>query len=397
MTHFRFTALAVAALAAAAVIAGCTPSGAAGGAPAGQGAAAPQVGVVTLAAQAVPVVTELPGRTSPYAIAEVRPQVTGIVLERRFAEGGEVKAGQPLYRIDAATYEAALASARASQAKAEANLASTRAKAQRYAELVAIKAVSQQDNDDSQAALKQAEAELQAAKAAVETARIDLDYTRVASPIGGRIGKSGVTQGALVTANQATALATVQQLDPIYVDVTQSSAELLRLRRELGQGAQKAGVKVTLRLEDGSVYPLAGKLQFSDVTVDPGTGSVTLRALFPNPERVLLPGMYVHAQIAEGVREQAILAPQQGVTRNAKGEAVALVVGADGKIEQRAVTAERTVGDRWLVTSGLRAGDRLVVEGLQKVRAGAAVTPVEVAPTTVAAVSAAASAPKAAE
>lgn len=396
MPPLRITAVTLAALAAAAVIPGCSRSGAAGGAPAGP--AAPQVGVVTLAAQTVPVTTELPGRTSPYLIAEVRPQVTGIVLERRFAEGGEVKAGQPLYRIDPATYEATLASARAAQAKAEANLASTRAKAQRYAELVAIKAVSQQDNDDAQAALKQAEAELQSAKAAVETARIDVGYTSVASPIGGRIGKSSVTQGALVTANQATALATVQQLDPIYVDVTQTSADLLRLRKELGQDARKqsAGVKVTLKLEDGSVYPLAGKLQFSDVTVDPSTGSVTLRALFPNPDRVLLPGMYVKAQIAEGVREQAILAPQQGVTRNAKGEATALVVGANHQLEQRQLVAERTVGDRWLVTSGLAAGDRLVVDGLQKVRPGATVTPVEATPSLVAA-AASAAAPAAAK
>ncbi|MGA0609274.1 efflux RND transporter periplasmic adaptor subunit [Caldimonas sp. KR1-144] len=396
MPPLRITAVTLAALAAAAVIVGCSRSGAAGGAPAGP--AAPQVGVVTLAAQTVPVTTELPGRTSPYLIAEVRPQVTGIVLERRFAEGGEVKPGQPLYRIDPATYEATLASARAAQAKAEANLASTRAKAQRYAELVAIKAVSQQDNDDAQAALKQAEAELQSAKAAVETARIDVGYTSVASPIGGRIGKSSVTQGALVTANQATALATVQQLDPIYVDVTQTSADLLRLRKELGQDARKqsAGVKVTLKLEDGSVYPLPGKLQFSDVTVDPSTGSVTLRALFPNPDRVLLPGMYVKAQIAEGVREQAILAPQQGVTRNAKGEATALVVGANNQLEQRQLVAERTVGDRWLVTSGLAAGDKLVVDGLQKVRPGATVTPVEATPSVVAA-AASAAAPTAAK
>jgi len=385
MPPLRFTAVTVAALVAAAVIAGCSPTGAVDAAPGAH--AAPQVGVVTLAAQAVPVTTELPGRTSPYAIAEVRPQVSGIVLERRFAEGGEVKAGQPLYRIDSATYEATLASARAAQAKAEANLASTRAKAQRYLELVAIKAVSQQDNDDAQAALKQAEAELQVAKAAVDTARIDVDYTRVASPIGGRIGKSSVTQGALVTANQANALATVQQLDPIYVDVTQTSADVLRLRKELGADARKSGVKVTLRLEDGSVYPIAGKLQFSDVTVDPSTGSVTLRALFPNPDRLLLPGMYVKAQIAEGVREQAILAPQQGVTRNAKGEATALVVGANNQLEQRTLVAERTVGDRWLVTSGLAAGDRLVVDGLQKVQPGMAVTPVDAAPAVASATS----------
>lgn len=386
MSPFRIPALAAVSLVAAAVLAACGEPQAQVAPPAA--AAAPPVGVVTLAAESVPIVTELPGRTSPYLMAEVRPQVTGIVLERGFVEGGLVRAGQPLYRIDAAPYEATLASALATQAKAEANLTSATTRAQRQAELVAMQAVSRQDHEDAQAALKQAQAELQAARAAVDTARIDLARTRVASPIAGRIGKSSVTQGALVTANQATALATVQQLDPIYVDVTQSSADLLRLRRELGPGTAAAGsapAKVTLRLEDGSAYPLPGRLQFSDVTVDPGTGSVTLRALFPNPDGVLLPGMYVQAQIVEGTREGAILAPQQGVSRNAKGEAVALVVGAGGKLEQRTVVPERTVGDRWLVSAGLQAGDRLVVDGLQKVRPGATVTPVEVTTATAAA------------
>lgn len=384
MSPFRIPALAAVSLVAAAVLAACGEPQAQGAPPAA--AAAPPVGVVTLAAESVPIVTELPGRTSPYLMAEVRPQVTGIVLERGFVEGGLVRAGQPLYRIDAAPYEATLASALATQAKAEANLTSATTRAQRQAELVAMQAVSRQDHEDAQAALKQAQAELQAARAAVDTARIDLARTRVASPIAGRIGKSSVTQGALVTANQATALATVQQLDPIYVDVTQSSADLLRLRRELGPAAAgSAPAKVTLRLEDGSAYPLPGRLQFSDVTVDPGTGSVTLRALFPNPDGVLLPGMYVQAQIVEGTRQGAILAPQQGVSRNAKGEAVALVVGAGGKLEQRTVVPERTVGDRWLVSAGLQAGDRLVVDGLQKVRPGATVTPVEVTTATAAA------------
>jgi membrane fusion protein (multidrug efflux system) len=386
MSPFRIPALAAVSLVAAAVLAACGEPRAQVAAPAA--ATAPPVGVVTLAAESVPIVTELPGRTSPYLMAEVRPQVTGIVLERGFAEGSLVRAGQPLYRIDAAPYEATLASARAAQAKAEANLTSATTRAQRQAELVAMQAVSRQDHEDAQAALQQAQAELQSARAAVDTARIDLARTRVASPIGGRIGKSSVTQGALVTANQATALATVQQLDPIYVDVTQSSADLLRLRRELGPAAAAAGsapAKVTLRLEDGSAYPLPGRLQFSDVTVDPGTGSVTLRALFPNPDGVLLPGMYVQAQIAEGTRQGAILAPQQGVSRNAKGEAVALVVGTDGRLEQRTVVPERTVGDRWLVSAGLQPGDRLVVDGLQKVRPGATVTPVEVSTATAAA------------
>ncbi|WP_428826550.1 efflux RND transporter periplasmic adaptor subunit [Azonexus sp. IMCC34842] len=340
----------------------------------------PEVGVMDIQAQALTLTTELSGRTSAYLVSEVRPQVGGIIQKRQFVEGAEVKAGQPLYQIDPASYQATYDSARASLAKAEASLVSTRNKASRYEELVAIKAVSQQDNDDSQAALKQAQADVAAAKAAVETARINLDYTRVASPISGRIGRSSVTPGALVTASQASALSTVQQLDPIYVDVTQSSTELLRLKRDLASGQLKpAGANqaaVKLLLEDGSAYPLPGKLQFSDVTVDQNTGTIMLRAVFPNPKGDLLPGMYVRAVLEEGDEAQAILAPQQGVTRDTKGNPTALVVGADNKVELRVLKTRRVVGDKWLVSEGLKAGDKLIVDGLQKIAPGMAVHPV---------------------
>lgn len=343
-------------------------------------ASAPDVGVVEVQAQAITLTTELPGRTSAFQVSEVRPQVSGIIQKRLFVEGGDVKVGQALYQIDPATYQATYDSARASLAKAEASLISIRNKASRYEELVAIKAVSQQDNDDSQAALKQAQADVAAAKAAVETARINLDYTRVAAPISGRIGRSSVTPGALVTAGQSAALATVQQLDTIYVDVTQSSAELLRLKRDLASGQLKAAganqASVKLILEDGSVYPEAGKLQFSDVTVDQSTGSITLRAVFPNPKRDLLPGMYVRAVLEEGGEEGAILAPQQGVTRDTKGNPTALVVGPDNKVELRVLKTRRTVGDKWLVSEGLKAGDKLIVDGLQKIGPGMPVNPV---------------------
>ena len=340
----------------------------------------PEVGVIDIQAQALTLTTELSGRTSAYLVSEVRPQVGGIIQKRHFVEGAEVKAGQPLYQIDPASYQATYDSARASLAKAEASLTSTRNKASRYEELVAIKAVSQQDNDDSQAALKQAQADVAAAKAAVETARINLDYTRVTSPISGRIGRSSVTPGALVTASQASALSTVQQLDPIYVDVTQSSAELLRLKRDLASGQLKpAGANqaaVKLLLEDGSAYPLPGKLQFSDVTVDQNTGTIMLRAVFPNPKGDLLPGMYVRAVLEEGDEAQAILAPQQGVTRDTKGNPTALVVGADNKVELRVLKTRRVVGDKWLVSEGLKAGDKLIVDGLQKIAPGMPVHPV---------------------
>lgn len=359
------------------VLTGCERPQAAGeGPPMGP----PEVGVVDIQPQKVALTTELAGRTAAYMVSEVRPQVGGIIQKRLFTEGGDVAAGQPLYQIDPATYQVAFESAKASRAKAEANLASTRSKASRYEELVAIKAVSQQDYDDAQAALKQGQADVAAAKAAVETARINLAYTKVASPIAGRIGRSTVTPGALVTASQPTALATVQQLDPIYVDVTQSSAELLRLKRDLASGQlKKAGASqaaVKLVLEDGSAYPLAGKLQFSDITVDQSTGTITLRAVFPNPKGDLMPGMYVRTVLEEGVDEQAILAPQQSVSRDTKGNPTALVVGADGKAELRTLKTRRALGDKWLVSEGLKAGDKLIVDGLQKIHPGAPVKPV---------------------
>jgi membrane fusion protein (multidrug efflux system) len=334
----------------------------------------PEVGVVTLKPQRVEITTELAGRTSPYLIAEVRPQVGGIIKKRLFREGSDVQAGEVLYQIDPATYQAALDSAKAALAKSEANLFAARLKAERYKDLVSINAVSQQNYDDAFAALKQAEADSASNKAALETARINLEYTRVTTPISGRIGRSAVTQGALVTANQAASLSTVQQLNPIYVDVTQSSAELLRLKRDLASGALKSAgagkAKVKLILEDGSAYPQEGVLQFSEVTVDQGTGAITLRAVFPNPKQDLLPGMYVRATLETGVDDQALLVPQQGVTRNNKGEATALVLDGEGRVQMRTIEISRALGDKWLVASGLTAGERVIVEGLQKVRPG---------------------------
>lgn len=332
----------------------------------------PEVGVVTLAPQRVKIDTELAGRTSAYLIAEVRPQVGGIIKKRLFTEGSDVKSGEALYQIDPAPYQAALDSAKAAAAKAEANLFSARLKAERYKDLVAINAVSQQNYDDAFAALKQAEADVAAAKAAQQTAQINLDYTRVISPISGRIGRSSVTQGALVTANQAASLATIQQLNPIYVDVTRSSTELLRLKRDLASGQLKSAGKarVKLILEDGTSYPLEGSLQFSEVTVDQGTGAITLRAVFPNPNQDLLPGMYVRATLETGVDEQAILVPQRGVTRNNKGEATVLVLEPDNRVQMRVIEVSRAMGEMWLVASGLKAGERVIVEGLQKVRPG---------------------------
>lgn len=320
----------------------------------------PQVGVVTLQPQPFALTTEVPGRTSAYRIAEVRPQVNGIIQKRLFTEGSEVKAGQQLYQIDPAMYEAAYKSAQATQISAK-------SLADRYKLLVADKAVSQQAYDEARAAGLQADA-------ALEQARIDLRYTKVLAPISGRIGRSGVTEGALVTSGQTMAMATIQQLDPIYVDVTQSSKELLRLRADLAAGRlQKAGdnsAKVQLVLEDGSHYAHEGTLEFSEVAVDEGTGSVTLRAVFPNPDHLLLPGMFVHAELQAGIKQQAILAPQQGITRNQRGEPTALVVNAENKVEQRVLKASRTVGSAWLVEDGLDEGDRLITEGLQFVQPG---------------------------
>lgn len=325
--------------------------------------AAPRVSVVTLHAQSVPMSSQLPGRVAAYRTAEVRPQVSGIVLKRFFVEGSEVRAGQQLYQVDPAPYQASYDSAIAAEASA-------RALSERYKPLVAANAVSKQDYDNAEASYLQA-------RAGVETARINLVYTRVLSPIAGRIGRSMITEGALVTANQATALATVQQLDPVYVDVTQPSATLLRLQRESAAGllrTDEAGqTRVQLRLEDGSDYAHPGTLQFSEVTVDPGTGSVTLRALVPNPERLLLPGMFVREQIQEGVRQGTVLVPQQAVGHDQRGTPSALVVGPDSVVQVRVLQADRAVGDSWVVTAGLAVGDRVVVEGIQFARPGARV------------------------
>lgn len=332
----------------------------------------PEVATVTIQPQRVELTTELPGRTSPYLVSEIRPQVNGIIQKRLFREGSDVKAGQLLYQIDPAPFQVALDSARASLGKAQANLPSIRSRAERYRELLVDKAVSRQDYDDAAAAVQQAQAEIEYWKTQVEAARINLGYTQVNAPISGRIGKSSVTDGALVTAYQPAALATIQQLDPIYVDVAQSSAELLRLKRNLETGQlsadEKNGRAVRILLEDGTPYSRDGKLQFRDVTVDPATGSYTVRIVVPNPEHLLLPGMFVRAIVQEGTAEQAILVPQQGVSRNTKGEAVALVVDEGGTVRQRILTLNRAIGDQWLIASGLSAGDRLVVEGMQKIR-----------------------------
>ncbi len=339
--------------------------------------AAPQVTVLTIKPQSVVIKTLLPGRTAPTLIAEVRPQVTGIVQARTFTEGAEVKAGSTLYKLDPATYQTAYESARAAVAKADAGVQTARRNVERNKELVAIKFVSQQAYDDAVTALRQNEADLAAAKAAAEAARINVAYTNVVAPISGRAGRSSVTAGALVTANQAAPLVTIQQMNPMYVDVTQSSTEVLRLRRAMASGelkrARSDAARVTLLLDDGAPYSQEGTLQFSDVTVDASTGAITLRALFPNPANVLLPNMFVQAVIEEGIRENAILVPQQAVTRDTKGQAIAMVVGADNKVEPRPLKTARTLGSDWLIDAGLQAGDRVIVEGLQRASPGTVV------------------------
>lgn len=339
----------------------------------------PQVSVVTLATRPVVLTTELPGRTSAYRVAEVRPQVSGIIKKRLFTEGGEVSANEQLYQIDPALYETSLDSAKAALARAQAQLKTASVLVQRYKPLTQTRAVSRQTYDDAVASRDQAAADVQSAKATLETARINLVYTKVLSPIEGIIGRSSVTEGALVTANQADALARVQQIDPIYVDVTQSSNELLRLRGALDsgllqRGTDKDSARATLEFSNGQEYALEGTLAFSEVTVDEGTDSVTLRAVFPNPDRKLLPGMFVRARILEGTAQQALLVPQRGVTRNQRGQPTALVVNGENKVELRVLKTDRTVGDQWLVTDGLKAGDKVIVEGLQSVQPGAEVT-----------------------
>jgi membrane fusion protein (multidrug efflux system) len=359
----------------------------------------PQVSVVTVHRGSVPITTELPGRTSAFLVAQVRARVDGIVLKRDFKEGGEVKAGQRLYQIDPAPYIAALNSAQASLQKAEANLASTTAQAERDKVLVAANAVSKQDYDNAVAAQGQATADVATGKAAVAMAQINLGYTNVMSPITGRSGLSLVTEGAYVQASAATLMTTVQQIDPVYVDLTQSSVEGLQLRRDVATGQLKVSgpdqAKVTLLLEDGRQYSQTGSLQFTDITVDPGTGSVTVRAIFPNPRGVLLPGMFVRARIEEGVNENAFLVPQVGVTHDPRGQATALVVGSDNTVALHTLQLRGTFGTQWIVDGGLNDGDRVIVAGIQKVQPGALVQAVESqtptatappsAPTTVAA------------
>ncbi len=358
-------------------LAGCSqpePSAAGNG-----GAPAPEVGVATLQSQALGLTTELPGRTTDFRQAEVRPQVSGILQKRLFTEGEQVEAGQVLYQIDAAPYQAALNSAEAAQARAKASQHNAKLKADRFKGLLNSKAVSQQDNDDAQAALLQANADVASAVAAVESARINLEYTKVRAPISGRIGRSSVTEGALLTANQAQVLATIRQLDPIYVDLTQSSSELLKLRRQLSQGnlQTKDQHEVVLLLDDGSKYEHQGTLQFSEVNVDPSTGMVTLRAVFPNSDGQLLPGMFVRAIVEHAVDPQAILVPQVAVSRTPKGQAMVMLVTGENKVEAHIIEVGNAVGDKWQVVSGLSAGDKVIVAGLQKVQPGATVRTVE--------------------
>ncbi len=340
----------------------------------GQSNRTPQVGVVTITPQRAVLTAELPGRTLPFAISDVRPQVSGILKERLFTEGSRVTAGQPLYQIDAAPYRAAYDSAKAQLASARATLTTARLKAERYKSLRKDKMISQQDDDDAQAALEEAQAHVAQQQAEVETARINLDYTRITAPIAGKISRSYLTQGALVTANQDQVLATIQTLDPIYVDINQSASESLALRQAIAGGRVSGPpidtADVTLALDDGTRYSRDGTLQFSEVAVDSTTGTVTLRAQFPNPDGVLLPGMFVRATIVEGVEPHALLVPQRGVSRDAKGNPTALVVDANGVVQQRMLVVAQTVGSNWLVKDGIDAGDRVIVEGLQYARPG---------------------------
>ncbi len=341
----------------------------------------PEVGVVTLTLQSTTLKSELAGRTAAQMVAQIRPQVGGIVQKRAFTEGAMVKAGELLYQIDPASYQATQASAKASVARAEATAAAARLKSKRQADLFDIEAISQQDNEDAQTALQQAEADVASARAALETASINLERTRIVSPIAGRVEASTVTPGALVTANQETALTTVQQLDPIYIDIPQSSLEVLQLRKALASGALKSegdAARIQLVLEDGSTYAHEGKLQFSGVTVNTTTGAVTLRALVPNPERLLMPGMYVRARLDKGTDPEALLVPQPGIGRDNTGKATALVVNAENKVEQRKVEVAEAIGTNWRVTDGLKAGERVIVEGSGKVRPGQSVRVVDV-------------------
>ncbi|MEB4677552.1 efflux RND transporter periplasmic adaptor subunit [Enterobacteriaceae bacterium G50] len=339
----------------------------------------PQVTVHIVKTAPLAVTTELPGRTSAFRVAQVRPQVSGIILQRHFTEGSDVEAGQSLYQIDPATYQADYDSAKAELGKSEAAAQIAHLTVKRYVPLVGTKYISQQEYDQAIADARQADAAVVAAKASVESARINLAYTKVTSPIGGRIGKSNVTEGALVTNGQSTELATVQQLDPIYVDVTQSSSDFMRLKQSVEQGnlqKDNSTSSVELLMENGQPYPLKGTLQFSDVTVDESTGSITLRAVFPNPQHTLLPGMFVRARVDEGTQPNAMLVPQQGVTRTPRGDATVMVVNNDNTVETRNVVATQAIGDQWLISDGLKAGEKVIVSGLQKVHPGAKVTTV---------------------
>ena len=370
---------------AATMLAGCNSAGPAPAPP------PPQVSVVTVHPGAVPITIELPGRTNPFLVAQVRARVDGIVLKREFKEGGDVKTGQRLYQIDPAPFIAALNTATASLQKAEANLAAMTAQTERFKVLVAANAVSKQDYDNAVSTQGQAAADVATGKAAVVLAQINLGYTNVVSPIVGRSGISMVTQGAFVQASAATLMTTVQQIDPIYVDVTQSSVEGLQLRRDLASGQLKLTgpnqAKVTLVLEDGTDYPMPGSLQFTDITVDQSTGSVTVRAIFPNPRFVLLPGMFVRARIEEGVNDHAFLVPQVGVTHDPKGQATAMVVGPDNKAVVRTLSLGGTSGGDWVVEGGLNDGDRIIVTGMQKVKPGTVVQAAEAQPASLAAAS----------
>ena len=344
-----------------------------GGKPPEQPAMGPtQVGYVVVREQPVTLTTELPGRTSAYETSEVRPQVNGLIQARLFEEGDEVRAGQPLYRIDSAPYAAQVASARASLARARASIASSAALVRRYGELVKINAIARQDFENAVTTSQQAQADVAAQQATLRTAEIDLRRTTVTAPISGRIGRSVATTGALVSSAQTTALVTIQRLDPIFVDVSQSSTDLLRLRQQVmaGQLARGGNARVRLKLEDGSTFPVEGTLKFADVTVDPSTGSQTIRAIFANRDKLLLPGMYVRAELVEGVQSRAMLVPQRAVSRDERGNATVMVVGRGDKVEPRTLKTSRTLGDSWLVTGGVKPGDRVIVEGGMMLRPG---------------------------
>jgi len=374
-SYQRRSALAMASVTALALLAGCSKK------QAPQAASLPQVGVITVHTQPVARITDLPGRTSAVLTSDIRPQVSGVILKRLFVEGSDVKAGQPLYQIDPATYQASYESAEASLKHAQAALATDQAKAARYKPLAAAQAVSEQDYDDAVAATLEDEANISSAKAALDQAQINLQYTRMYAPISGTIGASSVTPGALVTADQATPLATITQLDPIYVDVNESSATWLRLKQEKESGQLETqgdgAAKVSLVLEDGRTYPLTGKLQFSQVNVDEMTGTVLVRALFPNPNHLLLPGMYVHAQINEGVDKNGILVPQQAVSHDSQGDVTVLLVGPKNMVAQRVIQVSGNVGSDWIVTGGLQPGDKVIVDGLLNAAPGQTVSPID--------------------